>query len=272
MQKNFIPNANTFDADRIYTFDDINVVSKFIQPLCNRDINKNHVKTLAKKDFKCFAPVQVNINNLHCFDGNHRIEAFKAKVANGEKPTLKVICYNMTEKEENNELRLCNNGGQKKWMGKDLTKHIVTLGNEDMLKLLNFAKCHKITCDASGNPKEKYAMACVFGKRVDSVVKNGGMVKISQPMLEYGAKIARECEVMMNTHCPNASAGWVEGMIGAWHNKRKDNTFNEKLERVGLGTFLHDYTTSAFTGAGGKKQWMARFEEALEQALKEKNM
>ena len=271
MQKNFIPNANTFDANRIYTFDDINVVNKFVNPPCNRDINEEHVKALTKRDFKCFAPIQVNINNLHCFDGNHRIEAFKAMVAKGEKPTLKVIFYDFTEKKESEELRLCNNN-QKKWKGTDYTKHIITLGNEDMKKLINFAKCHKITMDANNNVKETYAMTCVFGKRGDSAKKKGGMLKISQPMLEYGAMIARECEIMMDNYDPNASAGWVEGMIGAWHTKRKDNTFNEKLEKVGRGKFLNDYALRVFKGNGGKKKWMERFDEALEQALKEKNM
>lgn len=269
MQKNIIPNANDFDANRIYIFDDINVVSKFVNPSTNREMSQNHIAKLAKRDFEFFAPVQININNLHCFDGNHRIEAFKEKVAKGEKPTLKVIFYDIKAEDENRELRQCNST-QKKWMGKDYIGSLIKAGNPEIIKLNNFAKCHKITCDAKGNPKYTYAMQCVFGKRVDKETKNGTMPKINEGMLEYGAMIARECEAMMNKHCPNTSDRWVGDMLSVWHSKRKDKTFNEKLNKIGLGRFLNDFSLPAFlTVIGGKKQWSDKFDKAVDDALME---
>ena len=257
---NFIPTRENVDFKKIYEYDNLNSINSFKFFRGNRAINTNNVKELRKviDENSDFIPaITVNINNMTIVDGQNRWSAFREHYKNGGKNIMKVIYIKVDESDEDSLIRDLQKG--KKWDGKDFFKRAKDNGNKAAIDLCEWAVKHPLCMDNKGNIKMSYAMAFLYGKRMDTEVRELTLKQLSQKDLKEAEDVYNEVKVMISK-LGWIGGSWMEGFILAWKSVRSGK-YKYMLDEMGFDYFSN-HIFSEMIGVqtqGGKSKWENQF-------------
>lgn len=276
---NVIPTKKNVDYNRIYVYDDLDVVENvFIMYEDNRTLNKSHISEIQNDidklpyKSKYFSPIRVDINTMGIADGQHRFEAYKRAWRNGSKEPMKVIYEDYpTSNEGRDRMDIIStiNGTNKNWGVNDHQHRLLAENNTSMVNIRDFGVSHKL-CQKKNKKGEvvnfypRYAYAILLGKNATKEVKDG-TIKVSKKDLEFGEQMNKELEMLVDALGYDINA-WFESFAHAWYNIRKNDKANSSLvDEIGLDTICK-YIYQFFNGwhpVTRKTEWENRFRTAI---------
>lgn len=276
---NVIPTKENVDYNRIYVFNDFDVVDKcFVMYEDNRELDKKHINEIQtdidKVPFKSkfFSPIRVDINTMGVADGQHRLEAFKKAWKEGSTEVMRVIFEDYpTTNDGRDRMTIISriNGTNKNWGVKDHQHRLLVEDNTNMVNVADFGKTHRI-CQKINKKGEvvdfypRYAFAILLGRNATKEVKDG-TIKVSKKDLEFGEKMNAELEKLVDALGYEINS-WFESFAHAWYNIRKNDNANSAIvDELGIDTICK-YIFNYFNGwhpVTRKTEWENRFRTAL---------
>lgn len=255
---NEIPTMETVEYDRIYYFDNPEIVfDKFTFAEGNRDfkkvtktgkesydaIIKDVTKQILEGEFGStyIAPIRVDIKTLEVEDGQHRYIAFLNAWAKGSNAKMKVIFENFPVDPKKKLKVISDIQNQKAWTIKDFAHLNMTLNDENTLKFNNFAITHTMCMNKNKNSiNNRYTCAFLFGTdKTNKIIKNELIV--TDEILEEAHKLYEEVEKLAQIVNKEQST-WFEGFVKAWYDVRHTECFNTMIYEVGFNTILEEFT------------------------------
>lgn len=276
---NVIPTKETVDYNRIYVYDDLDVVEKaFKMYEDNRTLYKTHISEIQadidKLPYKSkfFSPLRVDINTMGIADGQHRLEAYKRAWKNGSKEPMRVIYEDYpTSNDGRDRMDIISriNGTNKNWGVNDHQHRLLAENNTSMVNIREFGMSHKLCQKKNKNGEvvdfyPRYAYAILLGRNATKEVKDGS-IKASKKDLEFGEKMNGELEMLVDALGYEMNS-WFESFAHAWYNIRQNDKANSSLiDELGLETICkHIY--KFFNGwhpVTRKTEWENRFRTAI---------
>lgn len=276
---NVIPTKETVDYNRIYVYDDLDVVEKaFKMYEDNRTLYKTHISEIQADidkfpyKSKFFSPLRVDINTMCIADGQHRLEAYKRAWKNGSKEPMRVIYEDYpTSNDGRDRMDIISriNGTNKNWGVNDHQHRLLAENNTSMVNIREFGMSHKLCQKKNKNGEvvdfyPRYAYAILLGRNATKEVKDGS-IKASKKDLVFGEKMNGELEMLVDALGYEMNS-WFESFAHAWYNIRQNDKANSSLiDELGLETICkHIY--KFFNGwhpVTRKTEWENRFRTAI---------
>lgn len=269
---NYIPSKENVEYNKVYEFNDVSVIRKFVFDERNRDLsqksNERHWKeiqrSIEKGKAQYLPPILVDINTLTIVDGQNRTKAIMEAIMNGKDATLKVIFNNVkNDKELIDTIKSMNsNNGVKTWSINDHIHCSITSGNESLLKIMDFAREHKI--GPKGDMGNISVIQClIFGKRVVNEINNNTLV-VTDEQIEKAENLYKKMELIINAlgfTVLNFQLG--EGLAGALYQIYNDDELVKKMKIIGFEKFLKYISKNPIVGVRGKNDWFNRLFAAM---------
>ena len=276
---NEVPTKETVDYNRIYIYNDLDVVEKnFKMYEDNRCLYKNHINEIQadidKGPYKSkfFSPIRVDINTMGVADGQHRIEAYKRAWQNGSSEPMRVIFEDYpTSNNGKDRMDIISriNGTNKNWGVNDHQHRLLAENNTSMVNIRDFGMNHRL-CQKRNKKDDvvdfypRYAYAILLGRNATKDVKEGS-IRVSKKDLQFGERMNGELEQLVDALGYEMNT-WFESFAHAWYDIRKtDIVYNAIIDRIGLENICN-YISRFFEGyhpVTRKTDWERRFRTAI---------
>ena len=235
---NVVPTKENVDYDRIYYYDSEESIEVFKFLGFNRETNDKNIKKIARQlndethGSMFIPPVTVDINTMSIVDGQNRYVAFKRSFREGGTQPMKVIYQDVPKEYLDELIKLLQEG--KKWDNKDYFRRAIANGNKACSEIELWCERHEELCTDRSGINRSYAMAFIYGRRVDREVKDLTLT-ITQKQLEFAEKIYKEVLAMFNA-MKYKRANFIEGMAQSWYGIRKDknSAINFFIDEMGM--------------------------------------
>lgn len=269
---NVIPTKDNVDYDRIYKFNDPEVLKKFKFINTNRHVRDGNVKKILRqilggKYGSRFIPaIIVDINTLAVVDGQNRDIGFQRAYAEGSTEFVRVIFIDVPSDYMDELIRVLQEG--QKWNNRDYFDRGVSYGNKACKTIKDWCYAHSELCmtgKTEPKPNYSYAMSFIYGKRVDDKVKDLSLT-VTKKQLDFAEQIYGEVLSIMKAMKYRRQA-FLEGMTQAWYSIRNSNgNLNFFLEDMGLDYFTkHLYDVMGnYQTVTKKEEWLGRLHSMIE--------
>lgn len=199
----------------------------------NRDIRQSHVARMLSQLInspETMAIIEVTDYGV-VLDGSHRLMAFIAGREQGSLPkNVKLVArVNHINPEQERELVMAMNSGNKPYVLEDYVKMSVKGGNESVSRLMEWCSDKELCRNShygEGKVKPAFGAAFLVGKRCDSALKRGTF-ELTPEDIETGTAIYNEIDAL------RTELGWPAAGIHydiwakVWRDYRDSHSFDE---------------------------------------------
>ena len=220
-----IPTKDNVDYDKVYYYSckDATKAFKFLD--FNRKVYDRNVRKIVKQindesyGARFIPAIIVDINTMSIIDGQNRYVAFCQAWNSGREELLRVIYADVPKEYIDQLIKLLQEG--KKWNNEDYFHRAISNGNQACQEIEDWCYRHSELCMDKSGPNRSYAMAVIYGRRVDKEVKDLSLT-ITKNQLDYSEKIYSEVHDMFKA-IGYRRAAFLEGMAQSWFGIRKDS-------------------------------------------------
>lgn len=199
----------------------------------NRNIDRKHLQKIKKQmrdSFDTMPAITVNKRTGHSIDGQHRKLSYEQLIEEGvlSPDTLLPVMYVDIPEDQELERIIAAQVNSKKWSPSDYIHSYIKDGNDNYVKLDDWAKAHTLTANTVDPTKPKYRRAAVLIK--GSTLRNelpNGTFTVTEEELKNGDTVHNEvikiCQLM------NLPLGgqWMEDMVLSWFKNRNLHPFKD---------------------------------------------
>lgn len=210
--------------------------NKFNSSNENRVINHGHVnriKEQMKTNLEVFPPITVNEITNNIIDGQHRLEAFKKLVDNGDLPSdakLSIMYVQIPVSEEKESI-INANTNSKNW---SLDDYIASYSksNNEYQKLNEWCLSHSL-CNDGKKSKFRYGAAMLKGIACAPSLKDGSFF-LTQEDMKRGETIHDELLEIVGILNKPTKGNYFEYMAVSWNQVREWHSFKDWLREIKL--------------------------------------
>lgn len=265
---NVIPTADNVDYDKVYSYDNAASVEQFNFLEFNRNTNDKNVAKILKqiKDgeygSQFIPPIIVDFRTKAIIDGQNRYIAFLRAWDEGVDAVMRVIYVNVDEEYMDELIKVLQEG--RKWNNVDYFHRAIANGNTACKKIEEWCEKHRELCYDNSGPNRSYAMAFIYGRRVDKEVKDLSL-KVTKEQIEFSEQIYKEVLGMFKA-MKYKRANFIEGMTQSWYGlRKKDTTINNLIGDIGMD-FIYDNIyceMENYQPTTKKSDWDAKFSQII---------
>ena len=266
---NVVPTVDNVDYDLIYHYTSPEVIQKtFKFNKENRDVYVDNIKRIKRqiKDKeiggKFIPPILVDVKTKEILDGQNRYQAFIEAASEGHDIDLRVEYTSVPNDYSTKLIGILQTG--KKWQNRDYFHRAKKHGVVACSVLEDWCRSHAELCMDKNDCNRSYGMAFVWGKRMDKEVKDFTLT-VNQDQLKYAEQIYKETYGIMKS-MGYKRAAFMEGMVHAWYEIRKDKSTNYLIDTMGMDYVYNNIyrEISDFQVSNTKKkEWLGKFHQAI---------
>lgn len=204
----------------------------------NRNIDRGHlqkIKNQMKESFNLMPAITVNKRTGHSIDGQHRKKGYEELIKEGvlSPDTLLPVMYVDIPEDQELERIIAAQVNSKKWSPSDYIHSYIKDGNDNYIKLDDWAKAHTLTANPKdpSKPKYRYAGIMMKGSTLRSDLPCGTFV-VSDEELKKADEVHAEVVKLIELFGLPFTGQWLEGLLLSWYKNRGLNTFKDYTDYI----------------------------------------